>query len=78
MTSSLIFWEILTFVVLMAVFLMLLPRINPFIRGLRESGEDREGSRSVTETMDRRYAQGEITREEYLTIRDDITRNPNA
>ena len=78
MTSSLIFWEILTFVVLMAVFLMLLPRINRFIRGLREPGEDREGSRSATDTLDRRYAQGEITREEYLTIRDDITRNPHA
>ena len=30
------------------------------------------------ETLDRRYANGEITREEYLTIRDDITRNPDA
>ena len=78
MTSSLIFWEILTFVVLMAVFLMLLPRIKRFIRGLREPGEGREDSRSATETLDRRYAQGEITREEYLTIRGDITRIPHA
>jgi uncharacterized membrane protein len=67
-TSSLLLWEILTFVVLMAVFLPFLPRITRSISG------DRDASRK----LDGRYADGETTREEYLTIRDDITRNPDA
>jgi putative membrane protein len=33
---------------------------------------------STKETLDRRYASGEITREDYLNIRDDITRDGDA
>ena len=33
---------------------------------------------SAEEILDERYAGGEISREEYLTIRDDITRKPYA
>jgi putative membrane protein len=33
---------------------------------------------SAKETLDRRYASGEITREDYLNIRDDITRDGDA
>jgi uncharacterized membrane protein len=37
-----------------------------------------ESGLSAPEVLDRRYANGEITREEYLTIRDDIMRKQNA
>lgn len=33
---------------------------------------------SAEEVLRRRYAGGELKREEYLTIRDDIKRNPDA
>ena len=33
---------------------------------------------STSEVLDRHYATGELTREEYLTIRDDIMREQNA
>ena len=33
---------------------------------------------SAEEVLRRRYAGGELKREEYLTIRDDITRDPDA
>ena len=36
------------------------------------------GETSAEEVLRRRYAGGELKREEYLTIRDDITRNPDA
>jgi len=37
-----------------------------------------EVSLSASEVLDRRYASGEMEREEYLTISDDITREQNA
>jgi uncharacterized membrane protein len=37
-----------------------------------------ESGSSVKETLDRRYASGEITQEEYLTIKDDISREDDA
>jgi uncharacterized membrane protein len=33
---------------------------------------------SASEALDRRYASGELTREKYLTIRGDITRDVDA
>jgi uncharacterized membrane protein len=33
---------------------------------------------SAPEALDRRYASGEITREEYLTIKNDISREDDA
>jgi uncharacterized membrane protein len=36
------------------------------------------GETSAEEVLRRRYAGGELKREEYLTIRDDIKRNPDA
>jgi len=37
-----------------------------------------EAGLSTTEVLDRRCASGELTREEYLTIRGDIMRNKDA
>ena len=67
LSTSLLFWEVLTFLVLLSVGWL----IYSFLR--RRNGRDGSG-----EILDRRYANGEMTREEYLTTRDDITRNPNA
>ena len=36
------------------------------------------GETSAEEVLRRRYTGGELKREEYLTIRDDIKRNPDA
>ena len=76
--TSLIFWEALTFVLLVAVFLAFWARIKQFFEGWRGSPENAGGGRDPLKTLDERYANGEITREEYLTIRDDITRYPHA
>ena len=40
--------------------------------GVRDS-MSRDDGLSAAEILDRHYAAGELTREEYLTIRDDIT-----
>ncbi len=78
MTSSLIFWEVLTFVVLLAVFLLTFSAIRRRRNRLRELSESSADDASAEETLDKRYANGEISREEYQTIRDDITRKQNA
>ena len=41
-------------------------------------GPQVSGETPAEEVLRRRYAGGELKREEYLTIRDDITRNPDA
>ena len=41
-------------------------------------GPQTSGETSAEEVLRRRYAGGELKREEYLTIRDDIKRNPDA
>ena len=41
-------------------------------------GPQTAGETSAEEVLRRGYAGGELKREEYLTIRDDITRNPDA
>jgi uncharacterized membrane protein len=51
--------------------------------GVRDAGgsgglDGVESGLSAPEVLDRRYAGGEITREEYLTIRDDIMREQDA
>ncbi len=48
--------------------------------GLRRAigGPQTFGETSAEEVLRRRYAGGELKREEYLTIRDDIKRNPDA
>jgi uncharacterized membrane protein len=46
--------------------------------GNRYSGRRRVPEFSATEALDARYAEGELMREEYLIIRDDITRKNNA
>jgi uncharacterized membrane protein len=45
-------------------------------RAMRGGGQGIEPS--AREALDGRYAYGEITREEYLTIRADIMRDQNA
>ena len=45
---------------------------------LAAMGGARGTGASTKETLDRRYASGEITREDYLNIRDDITRDGDA
>ena len=46
--------------------------------GRAMGGPQRFGETSAEEVLRWRYAGGELKREEYLTIRDDITRNPDA
>ena len=66
LNTSIVFWEALSWLVVLAM--------APLVfRALR-----RQRGGSARDALDRRYASGEITREEYLTIRDDITRNPDA
>ena len=67
LSSSLIAWELLTFFVLMALVLL------AFFVSRRRRNEKEAG-----EILDARYANGEITQEEYLTVRDDITRANDA
>ncbi len=46
-------------------------------RAISANGPQKIGA-SAREVLDRRYASGEITQEEYLNVRDDITRNDDA
>ncbi|CAN5660572.1 hypothetical protein BH24ACT22_BH24ACT22_19050 [soil metagenome] len=75
---SLIFWEVMTFIVLLAMFLLVLYAIRLLRKRLREPSGNADRGHTAPEVLDRRYASGEITQEEYLTIRDDITRKQNA
>ncbi len=49
-----------------------------FASGIRSSERRKDLEFSAAGVPDRRYAKGELMREEYLTIRDDITRKSNA
>ena len=49
-----------------------------FASGSRSFERRKDLEFSATEVPDRRYAKGELMREEYLTIRDNITRKSNA
>ena len=82
MLESLLFWEAVSFVVFLTIGLL-------FVRAIRRRTVQQEGANSSRDTtgqdgvsaeeiLERRYANGEITREEYLTIQDDITRKPYA
>ena len=83
MLDSLIFWEILSFVVILSLGFALFSLVRRAVsNGIRSEMDDksvgREGEPPAEEVLERRYAGGEISREEYLTIRDDITRKQNA
>ena len=67
LSTSLIFWEVLSFLIVLSLGWLIFTAMRKRVGG----GEARG-------VLDRRYASGEITREEYLTIRDDIKRNPDA
>ena len=67
LSTSLIFWEVLSFLIVLSLGWLIFTAMRKRVGG--------GGARGV---FDRRYASGEITREEYLTIRDDIKRNPDA
>jgi uncharacterized membrane protein len=69
LSTSLIFWEVLSFLILLSLFLLGFSAVR------RRWGSGEPGAR---ETVDRRYANGEITRGEHLTIRDYITGNNDA
>jgi uncharacterized membrane protein len=47
-------------------------------RGMERSQNPEDPGPSAQEVLDRRYAAGEVSREEYQIIRDDITRKQNA
>ena len=53
--------------------------------GIRDAGKEAVGagtkgtrSASAREVLDRRYVEGELTREEYLTMRDDTMKDRDA
>jgi uncharacterized membrane protein len=66
-------------------FLYLLPLVALILivrRSLKRSDRAAEEAggydASARQTLDRRYAEGEISRDEYLRIRDDMTKDQNA
>jgi uncharacterized membrane protein len=71
--TELVIVELLTLVVTLLVLTLLFFLVR---RAMRGGGPGIEPS--AREALDRRYANGEMTREEYLTIRDDIMREQNA
>jgi putative membrane protein len=71
--TELVIVELLTLVVTLLVLTLLFFLVRRAMRG----GGLGTGP-SAREALDRRYANGEMTREEYLTIRDDIMREQNA
>jgi uncharacterized membrane protein len=81
--TELFVWELLSLAVplLLIVLLYFLVR-RAVSRDVREAitgaGSFGEAAPSAREALDRSYAGGEMKREEYLTIRDDTTRNPDA
>ncbi len=78
--------ELVAFKLLALLFpLVLLAALFFVVRTAVRSGMSRammsgaQGSAaSAKETLDRRYASGEITREEYLNVRDDMKRDGDA
>ena len=82
MNATLISFEVLTFALLLSFGTLTFFLVSRIRVGRNSSAEgDQHGSEDVTsakEILDERYARGEITQEEYLTIRDDITRTQNA
>jgi uncharacterized membrane protein len=64
-------------ILLVAVFYVVRQAVHSGVRRAI-GGPQTSGETSAEEVLRRRYAGGELKREEYLTIRDDITRNPDA
>ena len=64
--------EMVIFLIILVVVIFLATRLlqGPGGTGTGGSGD----SPTALEVLDQRYARGEINREEYLAIRDDITR----
>ncbi|MGI9048398.1 MAG: SHOCT domain-containing protein [Rubrobacteraceae bacterium] len=74
---------IIVYILFFAVlFVALRWAISGGIRDAREVMPEREekgtGSPSAREVLDRRYAEGGLTREEYLNMRNDMTRDRDA
>jgi len=67
--TELVLFELLTLAVPLLVLVLLFFLVRRAVR---------DGEPSASEALDRRYATGELTREAYLTIRDDIMREQNA
>ena len=65
--------ELIIFLIILGVLIFLATRL---FQGPGDPGAN-GGTNEPTalEVLDRRYAKGELTREEYLAIREDITRN---
>ena len=63
--------------VLVALFYVVRQAVHSGVRRAI-GGPQTSGETSAEEVLRRRYAVGELKREEYLTIRDDIKRNPDA
>ncbi len=70
--------ELLIMAILVAVFVGLILRF--LVRSVKSEFQNtvNQNNSSAEEVLDQRYASGEIMREEYLTIRDDIKREQNA
>ena len=64
--------EMVIFLIVLVVVIFLVTRL---LQGPGGTGSGGPGDPSTAlEVLDQRYARGEINREEYLAIRDDITR----
>ena len=66
--------EMIVFLIILVVVIFLATRLLQGPGGTGEPGDPP----TALEVLDQRYARGEINREEYLTIRDDIKRKQNA
>ncbi len=76
--AGMMLWMVLLWVVVVGVALWLLSRLFPGTGGHVNNGRSQRngivsgGSRRALDLLSERYAQGEITRAEYLEIRRDM------
>jgi putative membrane protein len=70
----------LPLIFLVLLFFLVRRAVSGGVRDAADTGGLNRGEvdLSAPEALDRRYARGEITREEYLTIKDDISREDDA
>lgn len=65
----------LTFLALVAIFLLFIyPAVRRRKQRVRDTMEGAEQGPGSSEILDRRYTEGEISREEYFRMRADITK----
>lgn len=78
--TQLIIVSFLYLLPLVALVLIVRRSLRRSDRAAEEAAAEEAGSRGsqARETLDRRYAEGEVSREEYLEIREDITKEENA